>query len=252
MTCDTLEPLLAAYVDGTATESERQQIDLHLDACAPCRQAVAVQQEVRQLLVARGRLTAAVAPPGLATRIAATLAAEQPAVLGPGWRFRLSAFAAAALVVLALGAVAVPVITGRSAVVLAAQLALDHLKCFLIEPHDHGEAVTVEEAQSELKRDFGWDIAVPPTPGLPDSRLVAVRRCLYGEGRAAHLLYAVDNRPVSLFILSGVEHAAAEVSLLGQDEVVWTRDGRTYLLVGASALRDRLHEMASHLRDGAQ
>lgn len=252
MTCDTIEPLLAAYADERATESERQEVDQHLDACPRCRQAVEMQRSMRNLLAARGRSATAVAPPGLATRIAATLAAEQPAALAPGWRFRLSAFAAAALVVLALGAVAVPVVTGRSTVVLAAQLALDHLKCFWIEPHDHGEAVTVAEAEDELQRDFGRDMVVPPTPGLPDTRLVAVRRCLYGEGRAAHLLYAVGNQPVSLFILSGVGHAAAEVSLLGQDEVAWTRAGRTYLLVGASALGPRLHEMAADLRDGAQ
>lgn len=252
MTCDEIEPILAAYADQTAADGERLQVERHLHGCAPCRHALAVQTAMRQVLATHGRSAAAVAPPGLATRIAATLAAEQPAVLAPGWRFRLSAFAAAALVVLALGAVAVPVLTGRSTVVLAAQLALDHLKCFLIEPHDHGEAVTVAEAEDELQSEYGWDLAVPATAGLPDSRLVAVRRCLYGEGRAAHLLYTVEGQPVSLFILSGVEHDAAELSLLGQDEVVWNRDGRTYLLVGASAIGPRLHEMASNLRDDAQ
>lgn len=251
MTCQDIHPLLAAYVDECAAESERQQVALHLRDCAACRRAVEVQRAMRQTLATHGRSAAAVAPPGLATRIAATLAADQPAVPVSGWRFRLSAFAAAALVVLALGAVAVPLVTGRSTVVLAAQMALDHLKCFLIEPHDHGEAVTVDEAERELKREHGVDLVLPRTVG-PDIRLVAVRRCLYGEGHATHLLYAVDNRPVSLFIFAGVERAAADVSLLGQDEVSWSRGGRTYLLVGASALADRLHEMASSLRDGAQ
>ena len=252
MTCQQIQPLLAAFVDEHADDAERQQVELHLVGCPGCRRDVEAQRSVRQALARHGRSAAALAPPGLATRISARLVAAQPAVLAPGWRFRLTAFAAAALVVLALGAVAVPLVTGRSTVVLAAQMALDHLKCFLIEPHDHGEAVTVEEAERALKRQHGVDLALPRNVGVPDSRLVAVRRCLYGEGHATHLLYAVDNRPVSLFIFSGVERAAADVSLLGQDEVSWSRDGRTYLLVGASALGVRLHEMASNLRDGAQ
>jgi anti-sigma factor RsiW len=252
MTCQDIQPLLAAHVDGCAADAERQRVELHLRGCGECRRAVEVQRAVRQALASHGRTAAAPAPPGLATRIAATLAAEQPALLAPGWHFRLTAFAAASLVVLALGAVAIPLMTGRSTVVLAAQMALDHLKCFLIEPHDHGEAVSVEEAERELKLEHGIDLALPRTAGLADSRLVALRRCLYGEGFATHLLYTVENRPVSLFIFSGVERAAADVAVLGQDEVSWSRDGRTYLLVGASTVRHRLHEMASYLRDGAQ
>lgn len=252
MTCQEIQPLLAAYVDEGSAAAERQQVDVHLRACAGCRQAVEVQRAVRRVLAVHGRSAGAPAPPGLATRISATLAAEQPAGLAVGWRFRLSAFAAAALVVLALGAVAVPVLTGRSTVVLAAQMALDHLKCFYIEPHEHGEAVAVDQAERDLKRHHGVDLVLPRTAGLPDSRLVAVRRCLYGEGHATHLLYALGNQPVSLFIFAGVEPAAADVSLLGQDEVSWSSHGRTYLLVGASSLGHRLHEMASNLRDGAQ
>ena len=48
--------------------------------------------------------------------------------------------------------------------------------------------------------------------------LVAVRRCLYGDGFAAHLLYRLDGEPVSLFIMPGLERPADEVSLLGHDK----------------------------------
>ena len=75
-------------------------------------------------------------------------------------------------------ALPVPVVTARSTVVLAAQLALDHLKCFAIEPHDHGETVTVAEAEAELKGDYGWDLMVPPTAGAASGQLVAVRRSI--------------------------------------------------------------------------
>lgn len=154
--------------------------------------------------------------------------------------------------VLALGAVALPVITGRSNVVLAAQLALDHLKCFAIDGHDHGQVLSVAEAEAELLHDYGWQLSVPQTAGSDQGRLIAVRRCIYGDGRAAHLLYRVDGEPVSLFILPGLERPTDQLSLLGHDEVVWNTNGRTFMLVGNAGSRNALLQMASNLRNGAE
>jgi anti-sigma factor RsiW len=252
MNCEHMDLLLSAYVDGVAVPEDHRDVEAHLRTCQACREEVEAQRAMRQTMAAYGRMTADLAPPGLATRISATLAAERSPALVAGWGFRLSAFAAAAVVVLALGAVALPVVTGRSTVVLAAQLALDHLKCFTIEPHDHGESVTVAEAQTELRREYGWDLPVSPDAGAVEGRLVAVRRCIYGDGRAAHLLYTVGGQPVSLFILPGVERPTAELSVMGQDEVVWSQDGRTYMLVSAAGSTGRLQAMAANLRNGAE
>jgi anti-sigma factor RsiW len=251
-TCEHLQPLLAACADGAASEADRALVAAHVQACAACAQALQVQQLVHQAMARRGRTTADVAPPGLRTRIAATLAAERSPVIDVGWRTRLSAFAAAAVVVLALGAVALPVVTGRSTVVLAAQLALDHLKCFTIDGHDHGTVLSVAEAEKELLDDYGWQLSVPESAGSESGRLLAVRRCLYGDGRAAHLLYRVDGEPVSLFILPGLERPSDQLSLLGHDEVVWNANGRTFMLVGNAGSRNELLQMASNLRNGAE
>jgi len=247
-----MDLMLAAYVDGMAVPEDCRHVEAHLKECPACRRDLQEQMAMRQALAVHGRSTVPQAPPGLATRISATLAAQHNPVAQAWWGFRLSAFAAAALVVLAVSAVALPVITGRSTVVLAAQLALDHLKCFTIEPHDHGESVTVAEAEAELKRDYGWDLPVPPTAGATDGHLVAVRRCIYGDGRAAHLLYTVGGQPVSLFILPGVERPKADLAVLGQSEVVWSQHGRTYMLVADASQHTRLQAMASNLQNGAE
>ena len=86
---------------------------------------------------------------------------------------------------------------------------------------------------------------------LPSERLelLAVRRCLYGDGRAAHLMYRVNGEPVSLFILPGLTRPAAELSLFGHDEVVWTQGDRTYMLVARGGLASDLARVASYLRN---
>ncbi|MGE0459940.1 MAG: zf-HC2 domain-containing protein [Vicinamibacterales bacterium] len=252
MTCEQLEPLLAPYADGELPATEQARVSAHLHGCAACRRAVDVQQQVREALAARRSRLADPAPPGLRTRLAARLAEERTPAVDLGWRTRLSAFAAAALVVLAVGAVALPIVTARSTVVLAAQMALDHLKCFSIDGHVDDEPITEAEAEAELLREYGWQLDVPATLGPDGGRLVAVRRCLYGDGRAAHLLYRVDGVPVSLFILPGLERPAEALTMMGHAEVVWTAGGRTYLLVGPEEDRNRLLRMASNLQNGAE
>ncbi|MCC7242736.1 MAG: zf-HC2 domain-containing protein [Acidobacteria bacterium] len=252
MLCSDIQPQLAAYADGELPPALQGLIEAHLDGCAGCRHEAAVQATMRQALAAHGSELSVAAPPWLRTRIATQIAPEGPAAGGVGWRTRLSAVAAAAIVVLAIGAVALPVVTSRSTVVLAAQLALDHLKCFTIDGHETGKTLTVADAESELRAEYGWSLTVPPTAGAFDARLVAVRRCLYGDGRAAHLLYRLNGSPVSLFILPGLERPSEELALLGQAELVWTAEGRTYMLVGSEELRNQLTQMASNLRNEAK
>jgi len=252
MNCEQLEPFLASYVDGDLQAAEHARVAAHLHACAACRGAVEVQKLVRNALAAERSGLADQAPPGLRTRLAARLAEERGPTLEVGWRTRLSAFAAAALVVLAVSAAVLPLLTERSTVVLAAQMALDHIKCFTIDGHVHDQPITKAEAEAELLREYGWPLEVPETLGPEGGRLVAVRRCLYGDGRAAHLLYRVDGAPVSLFILPGLTRPAESLTMLGHDEVVWTSGGRTYLLVGSAGERNRLMRMASNLQNGAE
>ncbi|MDH4066916.1 MAG: zf-HC2 domain-containing protein, partial [Acidobacteriota bacterium] len=221
MNCCDVQPQIPAYADGALNGIDRQRIDAHLESCPACRREADVQGMMREVLAEHGRDAAPAAPPWLRTRIAAQLAADRIPEVAIGWRTRLSAFAAAAVVVLTVGAATMPIITGRSTVVLAAQLALDHLKCFTIDGHDHGDTLTVAAAEAKLLDTYGWSVAVPSNAGAVDGRLVAVRRCLYGDGLAAHLLYRIGGEPVSLFIVPGLERPSESMSILGHDEVVW-------------------------------
>ena len=250
MNCREVEEQLASYVDGAAN-GNAAAIAAHLATCDACRQLAHAQSVARTVLKARAAQLSPIAPPGLRTRIIANTA-NQPQEPILAWTGRLTAFAAAAMFVLTLGAVLLPVATLRSTTLLAAQLALDHLKCFTIEGDADGAPIAKQQAEATLKQDFDLIVKVPASLAAEKLELMAVRRCLYGDGRAAHLMYRLDGEPVSLFIVPGMSRPAAELSLFGHEQVVWTQGDRTYMLVARGGAGDGLARVASYLRNEAQ
>ncbi len=85
---------------------------------------------------------------------------------------------------------------------LAAQLTLDHIKCFIVDGDDHADHFTADRRRSADAGPVRLVGADPDTGRRAlDVHLVAVRRCLYGEGMVAHVLYRVEDQPVSLFVM---------------------------------------------------
>lgn len=253
MDCKEIEGSLAAVADGGASAGQSAAVARHLESCAACRDALQAQTTARVVLRARAAQLSATAPPGLRTRMLATAKAERTGPSGVvSWRGRLSAFAAAAVLVLSLGGVLVPVLTQRSTVVLAAQAALDHLKCFLIDGDAGGPAITKAEAEATIARDHGWTASVPDSDAAEGVELMAVRQCLYGDGMAAHLLYRVQGQAISLYIMPGIVRPAAELRVLGHDEVVWTQGDRTYIMVAGAGTTAGLARVASYLQNEAK
>lgn len=257
MNCKEVEQQLPAFVDGSHTQSAAE-IAVHVAACDSCRASAHAQVVARTVLQARAAELSSIAPPGLRTRISALAQEERAAtrqkapLTSLSWTGRLSAFAAAAMVVLTLGAVLFPIATVRSTAVLAAQLALDHLKCFTIEGDADGQPIAKAIAEATLQQEFGFTVNVPPSAPEDDLQLLAVRRCLYGDGRAAHVMYRVAGEPVSLFVIPGLARPAAELSLFGHDELVWSQGDRTYMLVARGGFSGDLARVASYLRTEAK
>jgi len=250
--CDRFDAQLALAADHADGAVVDPALHRHLAGCPACEAAVAAQRAVRERLVTHRRALQVTAPPGVRTRVAAKLAGEAHAEAGEsvatGWGFRLSPLAAAAALVLVVTVGVLPVVTGQSSVVLAAQLALDHVKCFLIDGDLHATPISAADAEATMRRQQGWSVPVSETGGVDDSRLVSVRECLYGEGMAAHLLYRVGDTPVSLFVMKGSAHAVAPVSILASDTVSWHQNGHTHMLVGPAGSRTTLDTMARHLQ----
>jgi anti-sigma factor RsiW len=243
-TCQDISPLLPLVADDDLPVEVRAAIDQHLAHCASCQAEAALQRDVSHLLRARAEGLRGRAPEDLRARLQPQ-GAPVRAAFSP---FRLPVAATVLLTLLILGGYG---LTSSSSTVLAAQLALDHLKCVrLIQDHD-GRGIDPVEAGREWTRAHAWTLSVPDSPADTPSRLVGVRRCLYGHGHLAHLLYEVDGEIVSLFIMPRTEYQAREQAalrqVLGQQTRVWAAGDQTFALVTGAATAD-LEALERHFR----
>ncbi len=250
--CQTIAALITPYVDGVATADDRRRVDVHVARCGACQCLLAEEEGARQLVRARAADLQVPLPPGLLTHIqairheAAEAARRAPA--GRGWRAgvpRSLTVGASALAALAL----LVVVTANSTTVMAAQLVLDHIKCFRIQP-GQTEAGDVRRAELELEQRYGWHMRVPPSS--PDGlQLLGARRCLSGDGRIAHILYRQGELQVSLFRLDRGGDAAASLTSLGRQARIWSNAEHTYVVVADRATPE-FEQIAAYLRDEAQ
>jgi anti-sigma factor RsiW len=230
--CREIDALTTSVVDNEATAADRVRVEEHARECAPCGRRFEAERRARQLL--RGHAAALVghAPPGLRARCAAARSESAPPARRPvsllsraGWPVAL----AAALVLAIAGAALYGTVINPSKAV-AAQLTIDHLKCFALFEQPAGLVPAAVEAG--LKARHGFDIVLPEGAAAGGLTLVGGRRCVYLEGSVAHLLYRRGASRVSLFVLPrGAKLSQTEVDVLGHSAVAFIRGGRTWVVL---------------------
>ncbi len=246
--CRELEPLVTAYLDGESTPVDRARVAQHLEHCPPCREHARAESAAREVLRERARhLVSACAPAALHARCAAARQSNgSGAPTSRTWSSRLAPFAVAASLVLAV-ALAVVFVSGRSATVMAAQLTLDHLKCFQLAGGGSANA-DPSLLEASLSERYGWQMKLPASSAEHDLTLVTARRCLYGEGSVAHALYRHHGAPVSLYLVPDRTTASRVLEVMGHETVLWSKNGRSYVLV-ARRPRAELEALAAYVRD---
>jgi anti-sigma factor RsiW len=218
--CQEFDALVTPYIDGEATAAERSAVEAHLAGCPPCRRRAAAEMTARDTL--RARLCRPCAPDQLRARCLAAAAMKK------GISFRT--FALVAALVLVVGGVLMYGLTRLSPTVLAAQLTLDHVKCFAVGRLN--SAVDARATEQQFERDHGWPVRLPRTT-LAGLQLVGIRQCFCAQGGAtAHAMYRFEGRPVSLYILPEVNRSSASTGVFGHDAVIWSNNGNTYVLLG--------------------
>ena len=238
--CREVEPLVTPYVDGEATGTQRAIVEAHLLACPPCRHRAAAETAARDAV--RARLCRPCAPEQLRARCRA--AAHTSRFDMP--RVTVTSLSMAAALVFVLGGVLLYSTTGLSPTVLAAQLTLDHVKCFAV--HDADVPVDARASEQRYAQEFGQQIRLPQT-AVAGLQLVGVRRCYCGEGPAAHVMYRLNGRPVSLYMIPDASRSPASAAVFGHDAVIWTNRQTTYVLVGREA-PEALEKLAAEIDRG--
>jgi hypothetical protein len=106
MTCQETRDRLDDYVDGALSEAALHDVELHLAACAGCAEE---ERRLRAVVAEAAALPREMSPPrdlwpGIADRIAAVRPRPTARVVRRVWSWSPAALAAAAAVVIALGA----------------------------------------------------------------------------------------------------------------------------------------------------
>jgi hypothetical protein len=127
--------------------------------------------------------------------------------------------------------------THRSARVMAAELAADHIKCFAMNAA-LGTREKASAVESTMLSSFDWRMHLPSDPSRAGLELVGARPCLYGEGKIAHIMYRHDGRPMSLFMLPNTERTQELVEVLGHEAAIWCANNRTFVLVSREPKAD--------------
>lgn len=229
--CQDLEPLLASYVDGEAPAQASASVDAHLDRCPPCRDRVSSERAAREVLIAcRARLR-----PCASEHLRARCAAHRlrrSGVFARNARTWVPLSLAATLVLAVAGAFVFGLNDNVEAV--AAQLTLDHVRCFQLAPERlaHADAA---EAGRDWAASQGWALQVPASAPRVELELLGVRRCVTASGSTAHLLYKWRGDPLSVFVLPRTlgRHRPVDeiVETFGHEAVVWSARDRTYIVL---------------------
>jgi anti-sigma factor RsiW len=258
--CRDLDPLFAPYADGEVQPDDRVSVEAHLEKCPPCRERVAEQRTIHRVLAARGPSLRASASDGLRARCAAHAASAHPDQVRPEprplMRTRVSRWVPLSLAASLLLAIAGAFIIGLNDNVeaIAAQLTLDHVKCFQIAPErlKHTDATT---AARDWAAKQGWAIDIPASSSSAGLELLGVRRCAMSSGRVAHVMYRWQGQPLSMFVVPRTIHAIPEqqefVEKFGHEAVIWTGHDRTYVLL-ARARPSELAPVVGYVRATAR
>ncbi|MCE2543588.1 MAG: hypothetical protein J4F30_09180, partial [Acidobacteria bacterium] len=127
---------------------------------------------------------------------------------------------------------------------LAAQLAIDHERCFMVEPTTAPE-FGHREARVQLAGIIGSDIALPFESS--DFDVLEVRECAYEHGGVGHVLCRWRGDPVSMFVVPGRSHGEQLLEIINHDALVWSDGGHTYVLVAEHGPVD-VGQVARHVR----
>ena len=239
--CSEIDALVTPFVDGQALPSDHQEVAAHLRACPSCRRHAGAEQVARDIVRTRADVLVVPAPAALRARCEISGRSHlrlhgRPSASRTSWPLAL-----AATLLLAVAFVYSTFI--NPTVATAAQLTLDHLKCFAL--FDQPGEVEPAAVQARLKEQYGWEVDIPNREDSGGLQLSGGRRCFYLDGILVHLMYRKAGAPVSVFVLplgETLPHRGLEI--VGYSMAAFERGGRTWVVLANQPGAD-VEQMAS-------
>jgi anti-sigma factor RsiW len=251
--CRDLETLLAPYVDGEARPIDCAAVDAHLRNCPPCRDRAVQERAIREAMVKCREQLRSRASDTLRRRCEACR--PSPAVTPAATRVRRPwvPLSMAATLVLAVAGVFLWGLKGGSQA-LAAQLVVDHVKCFEFAP-----APTIIPDAAALSREWaavrGWSLKIPESTPSEELQLLEIRRCISTRGLTAHVMYRWHGQPLSVYVLNSHDSRIGPVpqivERLGEEAIMWSKGDRTYAVVTHGRATEIEH-VAQYVRTRAE
>ena len=240
MPCDAVRSLLHDYQEGRLPAASREAVRTHLEGCADCAYAAAVERELTSVL--EHRLPQHPASLALKRRIAAGWPVATPKrSRWVGWRpWLVPALAVLAVVLLAAPVLYVERMAGREATTRSAMVAEavnDHLRVLSSARPLEIESGGIHQVKPwfEGRLDFA---PVVSFEGDADFPLKGGAVGYFLDRKAAVLVYAYRLHPISLLVFraDGLPGPATGDGALTTQErgfnvVMWRRGGLGYALV---------------------
>jgi anti-sigma-K factor RskA len=211
MTCDQAKERLDDYVDGTLREAELHEVEMHLATCAACADE---ERRLRAFLARVAALRAEVSPardlwPGIASRIAAVRPRAAVRTFPRAWWTPAAGLAAAAAVVVALGATLLRVGSpsareGSKGIGVAQEAAWTTDPTLLAAERDYARATAQLMAALDARKATlppGTVASVEKDLATIDVALAQVRSALRrepGNAQLSHMLAATHQKKVDV------------------------------------------------------
>ncbi len=248
MNCSDVRNELRALLDGECAEALRASLQSHLRICETCRgeaeAIIAFERRVREAVQAEP------VPPALLARLRSRVNHRRPrhSILAIGSRIArtLALLGVFALILLFPPASIIRLRQDPAESRLeVAETPINELRTFI----DSRRPLDVATSDSDALRSwFAGKVmfSPPPSPPLPDLRLIGGRLCFFMNRRIAAYMYGSDTHLVSLYIIPSLGQKAARDganrrqmadrvadvrTLDGLTNVAWERGDLVYALV---------------------
>jgi anti-sigma factor RsiW len=249
MVCDSWKATLDTYLDGELSEEETRTFDAHVRSCPSCSaDALARVQTKRAIQVAGKRFTPSAE---FRKRVQQRIAPKRQRSLRLGW-----IFAAAAVVVLVVGALTSTYVGSRS--------GRDHVFSEIADLHvaTLASSSPVDVISSDRHTVKPWFQGKIPfafdLPELQNSEfsLLGGRMTYLDQTPGAHLIYDVRKHHISVFVFqerslrARLDENSLAPKKLSFNMETWSQGGLRYFVIGDASAAD-INSLAKLFRTAA-